>query len=106
VVQFKWPFLVTKLLTSDKAVYTGIRKSKSGFESEVTYYECESCKNCEHKKSCTRAKGNRKMQLSKRFLQQREESRARITSKLGIQLQMNRSIQVEGAFGVLKQDMG
>jgi transposase len=26
-----------------RAVYTGKRKSKSGFESEITYYECESC---------------------------------------------------------------
>ena len=31
---------------------------------------------------------------------------ARIQSKAGILLRINRSIQVEGAFGVLKQDMG
>jgi len=89
-----------------RAVHSGIRKSKSGFESEVTYYECESCEGCSYKKSCTRAKGNRKMQLSKTFLRQREESKARISSEKGILLRMNRSIQVEGAFGVLKQNMG
>ena len=46
------------------------------------------------------------MSLPKAFLRQREESRQRITSPQGILLRMNRSIQVEGAFGVLKQDMG
>ena len=87
-----------------KAMYTGSRKSKSGFESEVTYYECEDCEGCPLKKQCTRAKGNRKMQLSKTFLRQRQESLERITSPKGKLLRMNRSIQAEGAFGVIKQD--
>ncbi len=89
-----------------RAVYTGKRKSKSGFEQEITYYECESCDGCPLKKQCTRAKGNRKMSLSKEFIRQREESKQRITSQKGILLRMNRSIQSEGAFGIIKQDMG
>ena len=89
-----------------RAVYVGKKKAKSGFESEVTFYECEDCSDCPHKKNCTRAKGNRKMQVSKNFLRQRKESRMRIASEQGILLRMNRSIQAEGAFGVLKQDMG
>lgn len=89
-----------------KSVYTGKRKSKSGFESEITYYECESCEGCPLKKNCTRAKGNRKISLSKTFLRQRKESLERITSPQGVLLRMNRSIQVEGAFGVIKQDYG
>ena len=89
-----------------RVVYCGIRKSKSGFESEVTYYECEDCQDCPYKKSCTRSKGNRKMQVSKNFVAQREESLKRITSEKGILLRMNRSIQSEGAFGVIKQNYG
>ena len=89
-----------------RAVYTGIRKSKTGFESEVTYYECESCEGCPHKKTCTRAKGNRTMRVSKKFIEQRRRSLERITSEKGILLRMNRSIQSEGAFGVIKQDYG
>jgi len=89
-----------------RVVYTGKRKSSSGFESEVTYYECEGCTGCPYKKNCTRAKGNRKMQLSKEFLRQRGDSLKRVTSEKGIMLRMNRSIQVEGAFGVIKQDYG
>lgn len=87
-----------------RAVYTGIRRSKSGFESDVTYYECENCSNCPHKKTCTRSKGNRKLQVSKKFIEQRKGSLERITSEKGILLRMNRSIQSEGAFGVIKQN--
>jgi transposase len=89
-----------------RVVYTGTRKAKNGFESEVTYYECENCEGCLYKKSCTRAKGNRKMQLSKKFIGQRQKSLENITTEQGILLRINRSIQVEGAFGVLKEDYG
>ena len=87
-----------------KAVYTGTRKSKSGFESEITYYECESCEGCQHKKTCTRARGNRKISLSKKFIEQRKKSLDNITSPMGILLRTNRSIQSEGAFGVIKEN--
>lgn len=87
-----------------RAKYVGKRKSKSGFESEITYYECDDCSACAYKKSCTRSKGNRQLRVSKRFIEQRAESLKRITSEQGILLRMNRSIQSEGAFGVVKQD--
>lgn len=89
-----------------RATYESKRKSKSGYVSCVTHYECDDCSDCTYKKSCTKAKENRKMQVSKRFVQQRAESLARITSDVGILLRMNRSIQSEGAFGVVKQDYG
>jgi len=86
-----------------KAVYTGTRKNKSGFKSEITYYECENCEGCPYKKLCTRAKGSRKMSLSKKFIEQRKQSLQNITSPMGILLRKNRSIQSEGAFGVIKE---
>lgn len=89
-----------------RAVYVGKKKSKTGFEREVTYYECESCEGCQHKKKCTRSKDKRTMQVSKKFIEQRKQSLERITSEKGILLRMNRSIQSEGAFGVIKQDYG
>ncbi|OOM16710.1 IS1182 family transposase [Clostridium saccharobutylicum] len=80
------------------------RKSASGYKSEVTVYECETCGKCTHKVKCTKAKGNRKMQVSKTFVKKREISYKNITTEFGTKLRMNRSIQVEGAFGVLKSD--
>ena len=46
------------------------------------------------------------IQFSKSFRKFRAQSHARITTDLGKQLRMNRSIQSEGKFGVLKQDWG
>lgn len=86
--------------------HTTTRKSVSGFEAEITVYECHSCNECPQKKLCTRAKGNRKIYVSKDFIDLRDEARDRITSEKGKTLRLNRSIQAEGAFGVLKQDYG
>ncbi|MGE4273340.1 MAG: IS1182 family transposase [Desulfitobacterium sp.] len=80
------------------------RTSATGYRSEITIYECEDCSNCPHKSSCTKAKENRKMQVSKTFVEKRQISYENITSEEGILLRVNRSIQVEGAFGVLKND--
>jgi transposase len=86
------------------AQYVTKKKTKNGYESEVTMYECESCEGCPYKERCTRAKGNKRMGVSKKFITLRQESYENITSELGIQYRMNRSIQVEGAFGILKND--
>lgn len=80
------------------------RTSVTGYRSEITVYECEDCGDCPNKAKCTKAKGNRKMQVSKKFVEKRQISYENITSEKGILLRVNRSIQVEGAFGVLKND--
>jgi transposase len=80
------------------------RKSATGYLSEITIYECEDCTGCPHKEKCTKAKGNRKMQVSKNFIKKRQVSYENIMTEEGTKLRMNRSIQVEGAFGVLKND--
>ena len=100
-----------------KLVNVGVRKTKtsSGYISEKTMYQCESCEGCPHKAQCIKhnARCNtpleertKRFELSKTFKKQREEMLKRITTKQGILLRTNRSIQVEGAFGVLKEDMG
>lgn len=80
------------------------RTSATGYEAEVTIYECDNCNSCPYKEKCTKAKGNRKMQASKTFIEKREISYRNIMTEEGTKLRMNRSIQVEGAFGVLKND--
>jgi len=80
------------------------RKSKSGYEIEYKVYKCENCNGCEFKSKCTRAKGNKQLYVSETFVKKRKKSLKNITSEEGILLRMNRSIQVEGAFGILKED--
>ena len=87
-----------------KPIFIKTQKSKSGYKSEVTVYECENCSGCPHKEKCTKAKGNKRLYVSKNFIAKRQESYENIKSDTGIKYRMNRSIQVEGAFGVLKSD--
>ena len=88
------------------ALYVKKQKSKNGYESEVTVYECSDCSGCVYKGKCTRAKGNKRLYVSKNFIGQRQISYKNIMSETGTKYRMNRSIQVEGAFGVLKNDYG
>ena len=87
-----------------RAVSVKKQRSKSGYQSEVTIYECEDCSGCPYKERCTKARGNKRLYLSKNFLKRRQESYKNIRSERGIQYRLNRSIQVEGAFGVLKNN--
>ena len=85
-------------------LYVKKQKSRNGYESEVTVYECADCEGCSHKDKCTKAKGNKRLYVSKNFISQRQFSYENIMSETGTKYRMNRSIQVEGAFGVLKND--
>jgi hypothetical protein len=87
-----------------KATFYKKQKSKSGYESEVTVYECEGCTSCPHKEKCTWAKGNKHLYISKSFLEKCQEFYENILSEEGILYRMNRPIQVERAFWRLKND--
>lgn len=89
-----------------RVAYVQKKKSKSGYISEKTVYVCEDCSKCPHKNECTKREDGRKLYIAKNFAHFRNESFKNITTEKGILLRMNRSIQVEGAFGVLKQDYG
>lgn len=87
--------------------------SESGYTKITTVYSCAHCQGCPHKAKCIKGKSktpleerSKNMYVSKTFQRQRNEMEKRIKSEEGIKLRVNRSIQVEGAFGVLKQDMG
>ena len=72
---------------------------------EVTVYECEDRSNCPYKEKCTKAKENKRLYNPKSVLEKCQESYENILSEKGIQYRMNRSIQLEGDFRVLKNDL-
>ena len=98
-----------------KLTVSGVRKTKTktGYLSEKTYYTCENCKDCKHKNQCI--KGNncntpleertKTLQVAKTFIKQRKSDLERILSAEGILFRINRSIQAEGSFADIKQDM-
>lgn len=88
------------------------RRSKTGYTSEKTIYLCEDCSDCKYKKECIKSVSKKpleervkKLEISKLFNKYRQENLERIISEEGCQLRMNRSIQVEGSFGNIKEDM-
>lgn len=56
------------------------------------------------RKLCTKSASGRMIQRSQSFRVYRSGAQERIVSELGTQLRVNRSIQSEETFGVLKQD--
>ena len=75
----------------------------------TAHYRCESCKDCPRRSVCCQAKDIEKPKeviLKKTFWEKRAESQKNITTERGIYLRMCRSIQVEGAFALLKNDFG
>lgn len=96
-----------------QAAYEKKTRSKAGYAIITTVYTCTQCAGCQHKAQCIKGASKKSLEersknlhISKTFLRQRQEMQERIQSEEGILLRVNRSIQVEGAFGVLKEDMG
>ena len=86
--------------------YTFFRKTRSNYKAKISIYECENCSSCKLKDNCTKAKYNKKLYVAKKFIERREDSLNNISTDEGIVLRINRSIQAEGAFGVIKEDYG
>lgn len=66
-------------------------------------YECESSEGCQHKKECCpRESGSRTIRMNQELTVIHQEVISNLESVQGALLRMNRSIQVEGIFGILK----
>ena len=99
-----------------KLIYVGERtkRNRNGYVSTETIYECEDCGGCQHKEQCIHGNNsktpmeerNKRVWISKVMHRKRQETLERITTEYGTQLRMNRSIQAEGSFAVIKEDMG
>jgi hypothetical protein len=89
-------------------------RNRNGYVSTVTIYECEDCSGCPHKEKCIKGNNCKKplaerkkhLYVSKVMKEKRQETLERITTEYGTKLRMNRSIQAEGSFAVIKEDMG
>ena len=92
-----------------KLVFEKTRKTKheSGYVSESYIYRCTNCQYCGLRKQCQRQgnrKSNKAIYINKKYNELLQENQERFLSEDGIRLRVNRSIQVEGAFGQIKED--
>ena len=84
-------------------------EQREGQLVSTAWYRCEDCTGCPCRSQCCRAKNPtqpKELRLQKTFWEKREQTTQRIVSKRGIHLRLCRSVQVEGAFGLLKSDFG
>jgi len=85
--------------------YETSQTTANGYEIHQRIYRNQTCKECPHFGKCHKSKrGFREIKVNQQFLEHRRQSLDNIVSDEGVLLRVNRSIQVEGAFGVLKQD--
>ena len=98
-----------------KLTVTNERKSKtaSGYVSIKTYYRSSDCTDCPYKTECIKEnncktpieKRNKVLMVSKTMKKKCADDLERIISEYGTMLRMNRSIQEEGFFADIKEDM-
>ena len=93
--------------------YDKSSKTKTGFVMTTSVYSCKECAGCPMKEKCIRAGSSKKpleernkvIYVSRRFAAQREAMEERINTEQGKLLRVNRSIQAEGVFAMVKEDM-
>jgi len=85
---------------------TSLRITENGYLTERRHYECEDCQGCPMKPQCTRAAGNRRIQVSFRLKEMREKAMRNLLSDQGEALRSRRGVEVESVFGRLKHNWG
>jgi transposase len=113
------PFLVYNLVydeekdeficpTGKRLIYqeTSHHKTESGYLIERRHYECEDCRGCPLKEQCTRAAGNRRIEISFCLEKLRRKARDNLHSEKGKELRSRRGVEVESVFGRLKWNWG
>jgi len=81
-------------------------RSQNGYLSERRFYECSECDACPLKPQCTKAKGNRRIQVSFKLREYRQQAKENLLSEQGLALRKQRGPDVETPFGNIKHNMG
>lgn len=79
-----------------------IKGNLYGRQEEV--YECEDCQGCPYDKQCKRTDKNRTVRINEELTSMHKEVIENLESIQGALLRMNRSIQAEGTFGIIKNN--
>lgn len=83
------------------------KTTENGYVVSTRYYSNDKCGRCPHRGKCHSSKnGYRTVRVNQVLNEYRPKVLEALTSEEGALLRMNRSIQVEGVFGVLKEDYG
>lgn len=83
ILEFRYPSVTADSGYESEEAYSYLREKQQTpyikpqtYEKWKTVYECEDCTGCAYKEKCIRAKGNKRLYVSKSFLEKRQESYA------------------------------
>lgn len=79
-----------------------VHGNKYGRQEE--FYECEDCSGCPYADKCKKTDKNRTIRINHELTAIHKEVLENLESIQGALLRMNRSIQAEGTFGIMKND--
>ena len=82
------------------------QKTKTGFIQHITMYQAVRCKDCPLRGLCHKAKGNRIISVNHNLKRHKQKIKKLLTSEAGIAHRKQRAWDVEGTFGILKQNKG
>ena len=82
------------------------KKTELGYKQRLREYECQNCNGCPMKSECTRAAGNRRVQVSPTLNRFRDQARSNLLSDQGRKLSIQRNVDVESVFGQIKHNGG
>ena len=91
---------------NDKAFHFLCRKDVRGnqYGRKEELYECEDCNGCPYAKKCKNTDKNRTVRINQELTSMHQEVIENLESIHGALLRMNRSIQAEGTYGIMKND--
>ena len=89
-----------------KAFHFAYRKAVKGnrYGRQEEYYKCEDCSGCPYAEKCKKTDKNRTVRINEELSSMHKEVLDNLESIQGALLRMNRSIQAEGTFGIMKYD--
>ena len=79
-----------------------VKGNAYGRQEEI--YRCEDCSGCPYAEKCKKTEENRTVRINQELTAMHQEVIQNLESIHGALLRMNRSIQAEGTFGVIKHD--
>ncbi|NLC97411.1 MAG: IS1182 family transposase [Erysipelotrichaceae bacterium] len=74
-------------------------------EAYEQIFRCHECDDCPDRAQCTTSKYGRTITMNEQYDEYKQRASNNLQSEAGIKLRVLRSIQVEGAFGVMKENM-
>ena len=85
-------------------IHTSIKKTSTGFEQTLDFYQAKKCKGCPLNAECHGKKGNRIIQVNHNLNRLKAKAEKRLTSKKGIEKRKKRCYDTEPVFGNIKQN--